>query len=150
MVHNIYIYKFIKKTNILRNETTDNETDAAKKSESEEEGGESKKVEIADDVKTDTSSGSKSINPARVEFAPTQKIKPIPKARSLFLFTHDNRFRKACHFISNHRWFGNSLLVCILVSSIMLAAEDPVNYKSKTNEVRSFKRTLFMFSSYKS
>jgi voltage-dependent calcium channel L type alpha-1D len=107
----------------------------AKKSESEDEGGERKKVEIAEDVKTETSGSSKSINPARVEFAPSQKIKPIPKARSLFLFTHDNRFRKACHFISNHRWFGNSLLVCILVSSIMLAAEDPVNYKSKTNDV---------------
>jgi voltage-dependent calcium channel L type alpha-1D len=51
------------------------------------------------------------------------------------MFTHDNGFRRFCHFVSNHRWFGNSLLVCIIVSSCMLAAEDPVNYGSKTNEI---------------
>ncbi len=78
-------------------------------------------------------------NPAIQTDLPKQKIKPIPKARSLFLFAHDNKFRIACHYISNHRWFTNSLLICILVSSILLAVEDPVNYKSKTNEVQFFK-----------
>jgi voltage-dependent calcium channel L type alpha-1D len=97
-------------------------------------------VEIAEDTKTESStsgSASKStINPAsKVDLGSNQKIKPIPKSRSLFLFSYENRFRRACHFISNHRWFSNSLLVCILVSSIMLAAEDPVNYKSDTNDV---------------
>lgn len=95
-------------------------------------------VEIAEDAKTESSAGSgtKSINPSRVsDLGPSQKIKPIPKARSLFLFTYDNRFRRACHYISNHRYFSNALLGCILVSSILLAAEDPVNYKSTTNDV---------------
>lgn len=67
----------------------------------------------------------------------------MPKARSLFLFTYDNRFRQICYFICNHRWFTNSLLVCILVSSILLAVEDPVevavespvNYKLQKNQV---------------
>ncbi len=107
-------------------------------------------MEIADDAKTESStsgSASKStINPAaKVELGSTQKIKPIPKARSLFLFSYDNRFRRACHFISNHRWFSNSLLLCILVSSIMLAAEDPVNYKSKTNDVININVFFFFF-----
>ena len=53
----------------------------------------------------------------------------------MFIFSHENSFRKGCHFIVNHRWIGNSLLICILVSSSMLAIEDPVNYKSKTNDV---------------
>lgn len=96
-------------------------------------------VEIAEDAKTESSasgSNTKSINPSKVsDLGPNQKIKPIPKARSLFMFSYENRFRRLCHFISNHRWFSNSLLVCILVSSIMLAAEDPVRYNSPTNDV---------------
>lgn len=93
-------------------------------------------------------SGKQSINPSRVsDVDPSQKIKPIPKARSLFMFTYENRFRRACHFISNHRWFSNSLLVCILVSSIMLAAEDPVNYVSKVNDVNK-KKILFFKINY--
>lgn len=96
-------------------------------------------MEIAEDAKTESSasgSGTKSINPTRVpELGSSQKIKPIPKARSLFLFKNENRFRRACHLICNHRWFGNSLLVCILVSSTLLAAEDPVRYESSTNDV---------------
>jgi len=76
------------------------------------------------------------MNPSRVsDLGPNQKIKPIPKARSLFLFNSDNRFRNLCHFVSNHRYFGNSVLICILFSSCMLAAEDPVNYESERNNV---------------
>ncbi len=100
-----------------------------------------KKDETEENNKTAQDSKSDAANLAAnklSDLTPKQKIKPIPKARSLFLFSHENKFRRACHFISNHRWFSNSLLVCILVSSIMLAAEDPVNYKSKTNEVYFF------------
>jgi voltage-dependent calcium channel L type alpha-1D len=91
-----------------------------------------------DDAKTisSTGSGTKSMNPSRVsDLGPNQKINPIPKARSLFMFNSDNRFRHFCHFVSNHRYFGNCLLVCILISSCMLAAEDPVNYESERNNV---------------
>ena len=94
-----------------------------------------------DDAKTvsSTGSGSKSINPSRVsDLGPNQKINPIPKARSLFMFKNENRFRHFCHFVSNHRYFGNCLLVCILISSCMLAAEDPVNYDSERNNVIYF------------
>ena len=54
------------------------------------------------------------------------------------MFNKDNKFRRACHFISNHRWFTNSLLVCIVVSSLMLAAEDPVRTNSEINKVSQF------------
>ena len=48
------------------------------------------------------------------------------------------RFRIMCHFICNHSYFGNVVLVCIMVSSAMLAAEDPLNSNSERNKV-SFK-----------
>ena len=83
------------------------------------------------------------MNPSRVsDLSPNQKIKPIPKARSLFLFNSNNRFRNLCHFVSNHRYFGNSVLICILFSSCMLAAEDPVNYESERNNV--IKKIIFL------
>ena len=45
------------------------------------------------------------------------------------------RFRIMCHFICNHSLFGNVVLVCIMVSSFMLAAEDPLNSNSEHNKV---------------
>ena len=46
-----------------------------------------------------------------------------------------SRFRVMCHFICNHSYFGNIVLVCIMVSSAMLAAEDPLNSNSERNKV---------------
>lgn len=53
----------------------------------------------------------------------SKQTKPIPKASSLFLLSHTNPFRVFCNKIVNHSYFTNSVLVCILVSSAMLAAE---------------------------
>ena len=47
-----------------------------------------------------------------------------------------SRFRILCHYICNHSYFGNIVLVCIMVSSAMLAAEDPLDSKSERNNVR--------------
>lgn len=63
------------------------------------------------------------------------KIRPIPKASSFFIFSHDNRFRILCHKIINHSYFGNFILVCILVSSGMLAAEDPLRSNTDRNHI---------------
>lgn len=63
------------------------------------------------------------------------KIIPIPDASAFFIFSKDSKFRQSCHSIANNRWFGNSVLVCILISSCMLAAEDPVRPHAKINEV---------------
>ncbi|KRY90156.1 Voltage-dependent L-type calcium channel subunit alpha-1F [Trichinella pseudospiralis] len=64
-----------------------------------------------------------------------KKTKPIPDASSLFLFSSTNKVRIFCNKVINHSYFTNSVLVCILVSSAMLAAEDPLQASSFRNEV---------------
>jgi len=70
------------------------------------------------------------------------KIIPIPDASSFFIFSKDNKFRKLCHFVANYRWFGNAVLICILISSCMLAAEDPVRPHAYINEVCDLEKIL--------
>ena len=50
-----------------------------------------------------------------------------------------------CHFICNHSLFGNVVLVCIMVSSFMLAAEDPLNSNSEHNKVSNIFSKLISF-----
>ena len=45
------------------------------------------------------------------------------------------RFRKFCHRVISHNYFSNIVLACILVSSTMLAAEDPLVAQSSRNRV---------------
>jgi len=49
-----------------------------------------------------------------------------------------------CHGLANNRWFGNFILVCILVSSGLLAAEDPVRADAPINEVSKVFENLFL------
>ncbi|KRY90155.1 Voltage-dependent calcium channel type D subunit alpha-1 [Trichinella pseudospiralis] len=67
-----------------------------------------------------------------------KKTKPIPDASSLFLFSSTNKVRIFCNKVINHSYFTNSVLVCILVSSAMLAAEDPLQASSFRNEVLNY------------
>lgn len=77
-----------------------------------------------------------SARPRRMSEIPTVKQqKPIPKASSLFILSHTNPFRVFCNKIVNHSYFTNSVLVCILVSSAMLAAEDPLRASSDRNNI---------------
>ncbi|TMS39072.1 hypothetical protein L596_005655 [Steinernema carpocapsae] len=69
---------------------------------------------------------------------PHKATKPIPKASSLFLLSSTNPFRVFCHKIVNHNYFTNSVLVCILVSSAMLAAEDPLQAQSPRNTILNY------------
>jgi len=64
--------------------------------------------------------------------------KPLPKQNSLFLFSHTNSFRLKCHWLCNHPYFGNLVLLCILVSSVMLAMEDPLNSNSERNKILNY------------
>ncbi|CAH2099002.1 unnamed protein product [Euphydryas editha] len=57
--------------------------------------------------------------------------KPIPDATSFFIFSKDNRFRVFCYKMSSSSTFGNIILVCIMLSSAMLAAEDPLDAAQK-------------------
>ncbi|XP_050686145.1 muscle calcium channel subunit alpha-1-like isoform X32 [Eriocheir sinensis] len=66
------------------------------------------------------------------------KAKPLPPYSSFFIFSHTNRFRVFCHWICNHSLFSNVILVCILISSGMLAAEDPLRSDSKRNTILNY------------
>ncbi|XP_063835176.1 muscle calcium channel subunit alpha-1-like isoform X1 [Ostrinia nubilalis] len=56
---------------------------------------------------------------------------PIPNASSFFVFSPTNRFRVYCYKMSASSTFGNIILVCIMLSSAMLAAEDPLDAAQK-------------------
>ncbi|KAH8273977.1 hypothetical protein KR044_006825, partial [Drosophila immigrans] len=63
------------------------------------------------------------------------KILPIPPGTSFFLFSQTNRFRVFCHWLCNHSNFGNIILCCIMFSSAMLAAENPLKANDDLNKV---------------
>uniref|UniRef100_A0A4X2M330 Voltage-dependent L-type calcium channel subunit alpha n=1 Tax=Vombatus ursinus TaxID=29139 RepID=A0A4X2M330_VOMUR len=64
-----------------------------------------------------------------------EKAVPMPEASAFFIFGHNNRFRLQCHRIVNNNIFTNLILFFILLSSISLAAEDPVRHNSFRNQV---------------
>ncbi|XP_075458519.1 voltage-dependent L-type calcium channel subunit alpha-1C isoform X9 [Ascaphus truei] len=64
-----------------------------------------------------------------------EKAVPMPEASAFFIFRHDNRFRLHCHRIVNNNIFTNLILFFILLSSISLAAEDPVRHYSFRNQI---------------
>lgn len=77
--------------------------------------------------------------PRRMSEVTTVKhLKPIPKASSLFILSYQNPFRVVCNKIVNHSYFTNSVLICILISSAMLAAEDPLKAQSFRNRVLNY------------
>ncbi|XP_055598215.1 muscle calcium channel subunit alpha-1 isoform X2 [Uranotaenia lowii] len=77
--------------------------------------------------------------PRRFSEISVQKTqKPIPKSNALFIFSEKNRFRVFCHWLCNHSTFGNIILVCIMFSSAMLAAEDPLNANSERNQILNY------------
>ncbi|KAK4015339.1 hypothetical protein OUZ56_030320 [Daphnia magna] len=67
--------------------------------------------------------------------ARSNKIIPIPPYTSFFILSHSNRFRVFCHWFCNHNYFGNIILACILISSAMLAAEDPLSADTDRNKI---------------
>ncbi|XP_076801184.1 voltage-dependent L-type calcium channel subunit alpha-1D-like isoform X4 [Clavelina lepadiformis] len=62
-----------------------------------------------------------------------EKATPMPQATSFFIFTTTNPIRKWCYFIANNSVFNNGIFVCIMLSSISLACEDPINPDSYLN-----------------
>ncbi|KAK1802413.1 hypothetical protein P4O66_022079 [Electrophorus voltai] len=61
--------------------------------------------------------------------------KPIPPFSSCFILSPTNPFRKCCHYILTLRYFEMCILSVIAMSSIALAAEDPVWPESPQNNV---------------
>lgn len=63
------------------------------------------------------------------------KVAPIPPFSSMYILAPNNRLRVLCNHIINHSYFTNSVLVCILVSSAMLAMENPLDPEGTMNKV---------------
>ncbi|CAH7184152.1 Cacna1c [Phodopus roborovskii] len=64
-----------------------------------------------------------------------EKAVPMPEASAFFIFSPNNRFRLQCHRIVNDTIFTNLILFFILLSSVSLAAEDPVQHTSFRNHI---------------
>ncbi|KAH3892449.1 hypothetical protein DPMN_016567, partial [Dreissena polymorpha] len=94
------------------------------------------------DMEGEEEEDNETVNTARPrrmsEIRMSNKVKPIPPASSLFILSQTNKFRVICHKVCNHSYFGNIVLACILISSGMLAAEDPLNSKSDRNEILNY------------
>nr|XP_049466000.1 muscle calcium channel subunit alpha-1-like isoform X7 [Anopheles coluzzii] len=83
--------------------------------------------------------GLKVARPRRMsELNVINTILPIPDGSAFFILSKTNRFRIFCHWLCNHSTFGNIILVCIMFSSAMLAAEDPLNANSERNQILNY------------
>nr|XP_046241616.1 calcium channel, voltage-dependent, N type, alpha 1B subunit, a isoform X6 [Scatophagus argus] len=69
--------------------------------------------------------------------------KPILPYSSMFMFGQTNPVRRLCHYIVTLRYFEMSILVVIAMSSIALAAEDPVCSNAPRNNVLKYLDYVF-------
>eukprot|EP01048_Picozoa_sp_COSAG05_P003861 COSAG05_NODE_189_length_14633_cov_44.869134_4_plen_1996_part_00 len=67
--------------------------------------------------------GPVGIREAANDAAPGLKI---PEGRALFFLPHTNSFRMACFRVINNKYFENTILFCIIASSLALAVQNPV------------------------
>uniref|UniRef100_A0A8D0A8V2 Voltage-dependent L-type calcium channel subunit alpha n=1 Tax=Sander lucioperca TaxID=283035 RepID=A0A8D0A8V2_SANLU len=67
-----------------------------------------------------------------------EKITPIPEGSAFFIFSTTNPFRVFCHKLINHHIFTNLILVFIMLSSVSLAAEDPIRNFSARNIILGY------------
>ncbi|XP_039270704.2 voltage-dependent L-type calcium channel subunit alpha-1D-like isoform X2 [Styela clava] len=64
-----------------------------------------------------------------------EKVVPMPEGYAFFILSNVNPVRVFCHRVVNDNWFNNGILACIILSSIALACEDPINPNSPRNQV---------------
>ncbi|XP_063172553.1 voltage-dependent N-type calcium channel subunit alpha-1B-like [Candoia aspera] len=69
--------------------------------------------------------------------------KPILPYSSMFILSPTNPIRRLCHYIVNMRYFEMVILFVIALSSIALAAEDPVRADSPRNEALKYLDYIF-------
>uniref|UniRef100_A0AAQ4RFP2 Voltage-dependent L-type calcium channel subunit alpha n=1 Tax=Gasterosteus aculeatus aculeatus TaxID=481459 RepID=A0AAQ4RFP2_GASAC len=72
------------------------------------------------------------------ELSIKEKTPPIPLGSAFFIFSSTNPFRVFCHKLINHQIFTNLILVFIMLSSISLAAEDPIRNFSARNIILGY------------
>uniref|UniRef100_A0A672ZFL4 Voltage-dependent L-type calcium channel subunit alpha n=1 Tax=Sphaeramia orbicularis TaxID=375764 RepID=A0A672ZFL4_9TELE len=84
------------------------------------------------------------VAPMKPEFSgPKEKIVPIPDGSSFFILGKKNCLRVACHNLIHHPYFTNFILIFIILSSISLAAEDPIKSHSFRNIVLGYADYVF-------
>ncbi|XP_075317194.1 calcium channel, voltage-dependent, L type, alpha 1D subunit, a isoform X4 [Odontesthes bonariensis] len=81
--------------------------------------------------------------PAISELVKKEKIIPIPEGSAFFIFSTTNPVRVFCHKLINHHIFTNLILVFIMLSSVSLAAEDPIRNFSARNIVLGYADYVF-------
>ncbi|XP_044066315.1 voltage-dependent L-type calcium channel subunit alpha-1D isoform X1 [Siniperca chuatsi] len=72
------------------------------------------------------------------ELSIKEKTPPIPVGSAFFIFSSTNPFRVFCHKLINHQIFTNLILVFIMLSSVSLAAEDPIRNFSARNIILGY------------
>ncbi|XP_070150873.1 ca[2+]-channel protein alpha[[1]] subunit D isoform X7 [Polyergus mexicanus] len=106
------------------------ESDEEVEEEEEEEGEQGEMQDDGQEV---------SARPRRMsEYSVATKKEPIPVGSAFFIFSNTNRFRIFCHWFCNHSYFSNVILICIMISSAMLAAEDPLSASSDRNQILNY------------
>ncbi|XP_070815300.1 calcium channel, voltage-dependent, L type, alpha 1D subunit, a isoform X4 [Chaetodon trifascialis] len=81
--------------------------------------------------------------PVISELVKKEKITPIPEGSAFFIFSSTNPLRVFCHRLINHHIFTNLILVFIMLSSVSLAAEDPIRNLSARNIVLGYADYVF-------
>ncbi|XP_070405537.1 calcium channel, voltage-dependent, L type, alpha 1D subunit, a isoform X3 [Nothobranchius furzeri] len=90
---------------------------------------------VADEEDPEVPSGPR---PAIADLVKKEKIIPIPEGSAFFVFSNTNPVRVFCHRLINHHIFTNLILVFIMLSSVSLAAEDPIRNFSARNIMTTY------------
>ncbi|XP_071059238.1 calcium channel, voltage-dependent, L type, alpha 1D subunit, a isoform X2 [Pseudochaenichthys georgianus] len=120
-------------------------TDEPKKGDKKEDEKEEKEEEEIEDTAAEEEDPEVPSGPRPVisELVKKEKITPIPEGSAFFIFSTTNPFRVFCHKLINHHIFTNLILVFIMLSSVSLAAEDPIRNFSTRNNVLGYADYVF-------
>uniref|UniRef100_A0A3P9NPV5 Voltage-dependent L-type calcium channel subunit alpha n=1 Tax=Poecilia reticulata TaxID=8081 RepID=A0A3P9NPV5_POERE len=110
----------------------DNLADEEEEEDNDENGGDEEDPEVP--------SGPR---PVIADLVKKEKIIPIPEGSAFFIFSNTNPVRVFCHQLINHHIFTNLILVFIMLSSVSLAAEDPIRNFSARNIVLGYADYVF-------
>lgn len=64
--------------------------------------------------------------------------RPMLPYTSMFILAPTSTVRKAAHWVVNLKYFDTFIMLVIILSSIALLAEDPVNENSPTNKFLNY------------
>ncbi|XP_049341924.1 calcium channel, voltage-dependent, L type, alpha 1F subunit isoform X1 [Astyanax mexicanus] len=127
--------------NLAGGDGDDKKKEEKKEGEEAQEGEETEEAKVDMDEyeeeqeeheEADDEEGGAQLNVA--DFAPPkEKILPIPDGSAFFCLSKTNPIRVGCHILIHHHIFTNLILVFIILSSISLAAEDPIRAHSARN-----------------